>query len=151
VWPFFHNYEFEVYIYLLKTLLYLQNPLENIDEEILVPDNETREMGENLLDPELAHVIVDEEVDFDQFGAPPPDLPVVDDLDNKQRDGIGSPNGEKGASGSTEVMEPEDEITDLDADTGLEQGESSFYGNSVTTAILRTLVVYVEEVLCGFW
>jgi len=45
-------------------------------------------------------------------------------------------------------MEPENQITGLDADNGFEQGETSFYGNSVKTAYLRTSVIYVEEVLC---
>lgn len=114
-----------MYIFICSKSCHLQNPLENIDrnEEVLVPDNETR--GENLIDPELAHVIVDEEVDFDQFGAPPPDLPVIGDLDNEQRSGISIPNGEKEASGSTELMKPEDQITDLGGDNGFEQGESS--------------------------
>ena len=89
-----------------------------------------------MLDPKL---IAFEVIDFDQFGPQPPDLSLSDSLNNEevemmvnQYDGIDSPDGERGASESTEVMKPEVQITDIiidNADNGVEQGLSSYYSH----------------------
>jgi hypothetical protein len=74
-----------------------------------------------------------EVIDFDQFGPQPPDFLQSDNLDNEevemkvtQYGGIDSPDGERGASESNEVMKPEEQITDVDVDNA-EQGLSSIY------------------------
>lgn len=114
--PYFYNNDLALYICFLITVSHLQNPSEKNDKDT----GEKRNVGENLLDPDPSHVIVDEEVDFDQFGAPPPDLPVVDDSERKQDKGIGSPDGESRAA---DVEELKDHVADT--------GEVSFYGVSV--------------------
>lgn len=98
------------------------------------------------------------DIDFDQFGAQPPDLPVLDTSNNEEVemnvnevDGIFSSSGEEGTDTSTEASESEHQIKKLVSENEDEQGGSSLCGDSVRTECLRTLVfpvvIFFLEVL----
>lgn len=64
-----------------------------------------------------------EVIDFDQFGAQPPDLPLNDNLKKvHHHGGISSFNGGKGVGTSTKAKKPEHHLRALDSRNGIEQG-----------------------------
>ncbi|XP_024357710.1 uncharacterized protein [Physcomitrium patens] len=88
---------------------------------------------EHILDPsdtglEDVDLVEHIDIDFDQFGAQPPDLPVLDTSNNEEVemnvnevDGIFSSSGEEGTDTSTEASESEHQIKKLVSENEDEQ------------------------------
>ncbi|KAG0582026.1 hypothetical protein KC19_3G027600 [Ceratodon purpureus] len=125
----------------LSQLRSIGKTAESARKYILESDTSTEDLESNdhmsdLLGPKRLDFEV---IDFDQFGAQPPDLPLNDNLKKvHHHGGISSFNGGKGVGTSTKAKKPEHHLRALDSRNGIEQEMKGLHDHPVKIGLKNT-------------